>query len=66
MAYALVTLKISHVFVMIIVVLINILSENILILLKVNNILITDVLIFVLITVILTNVLSGKIELRIT
>jgi len=47
MANALMTLKISHVFTMIIFVLIYILSGSIL--LEVNNALITDVLIFVLI-----------------
>ena len=51
MANALMTLKISHVFTMIIFVLIYILSGSIL--LEVNNALITDVLIFVLITILL-------------
>jgi len=65
MVYVSVTLKISHVFAVIIVVLIYILLGNIVILLEMNTALIT-VLIFVFMycynTVVLTNIFSGKIE----
>jgi len=65
MAYVSMTLKISHVFAVIIVVLIYILLGNIVILLEMNNALIT-VLIFVFMyccnTVVLTNIFLGKIE----